>query len=851
MFITVWAATTTANAGPDQTLCNATSFTMAGNAVGAGETGIWVRISGPNNPTITSANSPTTTITGTIPGTYVFRWRITSGTCPYTEDFVTITNRTPITLTGPTNASICNGGTQTLSISASGGTGLYNYQWQFFNVTWNNVGTNTNSYTTPVLSTASYQYRVFVTDQVPSDDAGCSTTGTATVTVVDDPAITVQPTNPADICVGGTTANMTVTATGGTPALNYQWQYFNGSWNNVANGTPAGATYTGATGASMHVSGITTPGAYAYQCIVSATGTDCAMVTSNTVTATVIADPTLTDPTFTNNTICSGGSTVVSSTISGGTGTPSYQWQYWNGSTWNNVANGTPTGSAYTNATTASMTISGTTAAGTYQYRLTTTNSSGCDFNSNSASYTVVADPTINTQPATPANICVGGTSANMTIAATGGTPSLNYQWQYNSGTWSSVADGTPAGAVYSGATGTTFSVSGISVAGSYQYRCLVSATGDGCGTATSTARTLTVVTDPAITSQPGSITICSGNTTTLSVTATGGTPARVYQWQSSPAGAATWTNVGANSASYTTAALTADTDYRVTITATGSDCNAVTSSTATVTVNNLVSGTIAADQTICSGDTPAGLTSTLDASGDGTITYQWESSTTSAVAGFSSIGGAISTTYAPGALTQDTWFRRVATSTLNAVGCTATATAVKVTVNNFTSANTLTGVTVCDNSTASLTGNAVTADGTVTYQWQISADNVTYNNVPSGGTSQNYTTDALTADTYYRRIATSTLPGTPCTLTSAGILVLVNNFTSVNTIGSDQTICSGSTASLTGNAVTADGTITYQWQSSPDNGTYTNVASGGTSQNYTTAALSADTYFRRIATST
>ena len=154
MQITVYGATTQANAGPNQDLCDVSSFTMAGNTpLGSGEIGIWVRISGPNNPTITSPNSPTTTITGTVPGTYVFRWRITGGSCPFTQSYDTIINRPAITITGPSNASICTGGTQTLVVSASGGTGLFNYQWQYNNGSWTNIGGNSDTYTTPALTT--------------------------------------------------------------------------------------------------------------------------------------------------------------------------------------------------------------------------------------------------------------------------------------------------------------------------------------------------------------------------------------------------------------------------------------------------------------------------------------------------------------------------------------------------------------------------------------------------------------------------------------------------------------------------------------------------------------------------
>ncbi|MFV7237000.1 hypothetical protein, partial [Flavobacterium sp. ZB4R12] len=94
-----------------------------------------------------------------------------------------------------------------------------------------------------------------------------------------------------------------------------------------------------------------------------------------------------------------------------------------------------------------------------------------------------------------------------------------------------------------------------------------------------------------------------------------------------------------------------------------GSTCTV--SDDVVITVNNLTPGSIDNAQTICEGDDVAAFTSTTDASGDGTITYQWQSSTTSAVAGFSNIGGATSATFNDGTITQDTWYKRIATSTL------------------------------------------------------------------------------------------------------------------------------------------------------------------------------------------
>lgn len=71
---------TVADAGTDQTLAAcATTTTLAGNAAGAGETGTWTV--SPAGPSITSPNSPTSGVTGLVPGTsYTFTWTIVDNT---------------------------------------------------------------------------------------------------------------------------------------------------------------------------------------------------------------------------------------------------------------------------------------------------------------------------------------------------------------------------------------------------------------------------------------------------------------------------------------------------------------------------------------------------------------------------------------------------------------------------------------------------------------------------------------------------------------------------------------------------------------------------------------------------
>ncbi|MBK7243366.1 MAG: hypothetical protein IPH98_05820 [Saprospiraceae bacterium] len=131
---------------------------------------------------------------------------------------------------------------------------------------------------------------------------------------------------------------------------------------------------------------------------------------------------------------------------------------------------------------------------------------------------------------------------------------------------------------------------------------------------------------------------------------------------------------------------MTVTTSYRRVATSTlnGVACSA-NSNCITVTVNNLTPGSIAADQTICSGGDPAGFTS-LAATGSGTISYQWQSSTTGCNGTFSNIAGATLATYdVPSGLTVTTSYRRVATTTLNGVACSANSNCITVTVNDLT----------------------------------------------------------------------------------------------------------------------------------------------------------------------
>ncbi|MES2837338.1 MAG: gliding motility-associated C-terminal domain-containing protein [Bacteroidota bacterium] len=121
--VTIFRATTptVANAGADQAVC-ATSATLAGNVAAVG-TGTWTRISG--SGTITSANSPTSTITALAVGTSVFRWTIANAPCTSTSDDVSITRNASPTSAAGADQTIC-ATTATLNATAPAiGTGSW------------------------------------------------------------------------------------------------------------------------------------------------------------------------------------------------------------------------------------------------------------------------------------------------------------------------------------------------------------------------------------------------------------------------------------------------------------------------------------------------------------------------------------------------------------------------------------------------------------------------------------------------------------------------------------------------------------------------------------------------------
>ncbi len=89
----------TANAGPDALLSLSgmpLSYTLAGNNPGAGNSGIWTQVSGPNVAVFNNNTMYNASVSNLVGGVYVFRWTITNvGGCQSFDDIQLLVNRPP------------------------------------------------------------------------------------------------------------------------------------------------------------------------------------------------------------------------------------------------------------------------------------------------------------------------------------------------------------------------------------------------------------------------------------------------------------------------------------------------------------------------------------------------------------------------------------------------------------------------------------------------------------------------------------------------------------------------------------------------------------------------------------
>ena len=334
-------------------------------------------------------------------------------------------------------------------------------------------------------------------------------------------------------------------------------------------------------------------------------------------------------------------STLTLSGVSGGSGTYTYQWQSSTNSSFTSPTNVGSGGTTYS---------PGALTATTY-YRVAVT-SNGVTTYSSTAVVNVYPQLVGGSTSPSSQTINYNTTPSTLTLSGvSGGSGTYTYQWQSSSN--SSFTSPTNVG---SG--GTTYSPGALT--STTYYRVAVTSNGVTTYSNTAVVNVYGRLTGGSI--SPSSQTI-NYNTTPSTLTlsgVSGGSGTYTYQWQSSPDNS-TWTSIsGQTGTSYSPAALTSTTYYRVAVTS-----NGVTTYSSTAVVNvygQLIGGsTSPSSQTINYNTTPSTLTLSGVSGGSGTYTYQWQSSPDNST--WTAISGQTGTSYSPSALTSTTYYRVAVTS--------------------------------------------------------------------------------------------------------------------------------------------------------------------------------------------
>jgi hypothetical protein len=800
-----------------------------------------------------------------------------------------LTNALPVTpsiTTQPGSVSITSGNTTSFSVVTSrtdGGT--LSYQWQvaassggtFANVSDGSVSSsNTGStYTTPTLTIADTgkAYRVLVYN---------SKNGAITTAVTS---------NSADVTVGtitlSTPAAPTLTAvSGGTTSISVNYaasQVSNTTVYRITLYLASNDSLTATVQESYSSGRITFSGLApntGYYAKVTGIGSgnygNSALSSAST---TVSTNPLPVNPSITTQpgsvSITSGNTTSFSVvTTRTDAGTLTYQWQVAPSvtGTFANVSGGSTsssnTGSTYT---TPVLTFLNSDSGKAYRVLIYNT------INGATTASAVTSD----SATATVGSITLSTPSAPTLTAVSGSTTSISANYSASQVSNTSVYrieiylasnDSLTATVQESYGTG-RITFSGLAPNTGYYAKVIGIGSGNygnsAASNASSTVSTNALPVAPSITTQPGSVSITSGNTTSFSVTTArtdGGTLS--YQWQVAPSAGGTFANVSGGSVSssntgstYTTPTLTFANDnantYRVLVYNTingATTASAVTSDSATATVGaiKLTKPSAPSGSAVAGSATSVTLTYTsvsnasiyaikVYRSSDNYLAYDANNTFSAGTLAIS--GRASGTTY-------------YATVTANGSGHYTTSDAS----NSSTTSRTHSALTAPTLSGSATSGALKSIDLT----WGSATANATgylvriYN---SAGTSllESITVSSATTisqsitATQYSSIADGTtykfaivaFGGGEYLDSSESEMVSISTNSAAGSISiSTQPQAASKTALQSAEfsvSATGDGSITYQWQVSSDSGaTWTNVTggTGGTSTSYTTASL-------------
>jgi hypothetical protein len=834
-------------ASSNSTLCAGSSTSLSLSGQDAGATLQWQ--SSPNNSVWSNMPGETaaTYTSGALASTTYFRCAVTN-VCTNYSNVVTTTIVQAIsgTATGP--STVCTGATATLTLTGNSGT----KQWQSSpdNITWTNIpGATTSPYTTAAINSPTY-YRAKVSNSpcadvfsnvlhitlntipvaptsifgstmpcigstttystaaianattynwtAPLGSSIQSGTGTNIITVLIGASSGAISVSAGDACGTSPTASITITPQSSAPAapgaISGPTTICAGSSGNysiaaVANtayykwAVPAGSTVS--TGQGTNSVSILWGSTSGNVTVKDSSGCGISAASSLSVTVNPSVTPALSIALSSgSNPMCAGASVTFSATPTNGGTTPAYQWKV-NGS----------------NVGTNSTSYTSTTLTNGQVVSCALTSNASCALpatvNSNSITVTVnsIVTPSITINISSGNNPACSGSSVTFSASPTNGGTTPAYQWQVNGSNVGTNSSSFTSSAFTNGQTVTCILTS--------------NAVCTSASTATSTATTMTVnpMVTPSVTTSiaSGNNPMCAGSSVTFSVSVTDGGTTPAYQWQVNSS------NVGTNSSSYTSSALSNGETITCILT---SNANCATASTATstattMTVNPMVTPSVATS--ITSGNNPmcAGSSVTFSASitdGGTSPSYQWQVNGSNV--------GINTSSYTSTTLANSDNVTCILTSNANcATTSTATSTAITMTVNTSVTPSVATAITSGNNpmcAGSSITFSTSITDGGTTpaYQWQVNGSNV-------GTNSSSYSSSTLaTGDNVTCVLTSNASCATTPTATSNITTMQVNSLPNVTANATQTVVCNGANVTLTGS-----GAVSYAWTNSVTDG--------------------------------
>ena len=712
--------------------------------------------------------------------------------------------------------TICQGANpQVLSFTTTGGSGTATYQW--YNVVNNNytpiIGANGLTYTpSNSLPAGTYNYAVAMNQ----NSSGCSTGFSPNAQLIVLPQPVVSTPQGGVYCQGGTINQpLSVSVIGGNGSSSYQW------YQSTTNNNSGGTAINGATNSSFTPS-LVNFGTLYYYCAV----TQNAGCAANSAVATVVSNPSpvISAQPVANQTICIGSSpSPLSTSYTGGVGTPSYQWYVNNQNT---TLGGTPIAGAN-----ASAYIPGNQVGlGTnYYYCVVTLSNSSCaQATTNIATVNTVANPILNGPNS--ASYCQSTSVAQaLSVSASGGNgTSYSYQW------YSNVNNSNFGGNPILGANNPNYTPN-IN-ASSANYYCVVTQIG-GCQAASAVAA-VDILPAPSINSQPivGQTLCVGGLPQALSISINGGVSNPSFQWYSNTVNTITNATLIANASASTytpTNALTTGTTFyfcQVNFAA-NSACPTLVSNAATIIVASDPAVSNPSNANYCQNATSVTpLTVTASGGINTAYLYQWYSNTNNSNIGGTPIAGANTSTYVPLVNQVGTFYyycevaQGSGCATLSDVSTVVVGIAANINQQPTSSQNVCLGQAI-----SPLTVGVSAGNYAVNYQWYSNINNNNFGgSVIVGATNAFYNppSNALGTKYYYCVI---TIAGGGCgnlTSSTSGITVLSaptmfqpnsqticcqSSTTPINFVGNANTYswtASGSSALLTGYTSTGNGNI-------------------------------------------